>query len=75
MADVRPVRRRGAAADMPGIRPVSLPRVSDEVAEQIRRLIVTEQLAEHAISLPMFPGISEAQLETVVEALADYFRG
>ena len=31
-----------------GLRPVSLPRVSDEVAEQIRRLIVTEQLAEGA---------------------------
>ena len=31
-----------------GLRPVALPRVSDEVAEQIRRLIVTERLAEGA---------------------------
>lgn len=31
-----------------GIRPVTLPRISDEVAEQIRRLIVGEQLAEGA---------------------------
>ena len=39
---------RGRVADLAGIRPVSLPRVSDEVAEQIRRLIVSEQLAEGA---------------------------
>lgn len=39
---------QGRVADLAGIRPVSLPRVSDEVAEQIRRLIVSEQLAEGA---------------------------
>ena len=40
--------QRGQVADLPGIQPVSLTRVSDEVAEQIRRLIVSEQLAEGA---------------------------
>jgi GntR family transcriptional regulator, transcriptional repressor for pyruvate dehydrogenase complex len=40
--------RRGQVADLPGIQPVSLTRVSDEVAEQIRRLIVSERLAEGA---------------------------
>jgi GntR family transcriptional regulator, transcriptional repressor for pyruvate dehydrogenase complex len=40
--------RRSPPVDLPGIRPVLLPRVSDEVAEQIRRLIVSEQLAEGA---------------------------
>jgi GntR family transcriptional repressor for pyruvate dehydrogenase complex len=40
--------RRNQPVDLPGIRPVLLPRVSDEVAEQIRRLIVSEQLAEGA---------------------------
>lgn len=35
-------------AELAGIIPVSLPRVSDEVAEQIRRLIVAEQLGEGA---------------------------
>ncbi len=40
--------RRSQPVDLPGIRPVLLPRVSDEVAEQIRRLIVSEQLAEGA---------------------------
>jgi len=39
---------RNQPADLPGIHPVLLPRVSDEVAEQIRRLIVGEQLAEGA---------------------------
>jgi GntR family transcriptional regulator, transcriptional repressor for pyruvate dehydrogenase complex len=40
--------RRHQPVDLPGIQPVLLPRVSDEVAEQIRRLIVSEQLAEGA---------------------------
>jgi GntR family transcriptional repressor for pyruvate dehydrogenase complex len=39
---------RGPVAGLAGLRPVSLPRVSDEVAEQIRRLIVSQQLAEGA---------------------------
>ena len=42
----------GQPVDLPGIQPVLLPRVSDEVAEQIRRLIVSEQLAEGAGCLP-----------------------
>ncbi|MFI5082647.1 MAG: FadR/GntR family transcriptional regulator, partial [Streptosporangiales bacterium] len=46
MADTR--TRRSQPVDLPGIQPVLLPRVSDEVAEQIRRLIVSEQLAEGA---------------------------
>jgi GntR family transcriptional repressor for pyruvate dehydrogenase complex len=37
-------RRR--AAELPGIQPVSLARVSDQVAGQIRRLITRERLAE-----------------------------
>jgi dTDP-3-amino-3,4,6-trideoxy-alpha-D-glucose transaminase len=34
---------------------------------------VTEALAAEALSLPLFPGIREAQLETVCAAVADYF--
>jgi GntR family transcriptional regulator, transcriptional repressor for pyruvate dehydrogenase complex len=48
VADPRSVHRREQPVDLAGIRPVLLPRVSDEVAEQIRRLIVGEQLAEGA---------------------------
>jgi dTDP-4-amino-4,6-dideoxygalactose transaminase len=34
---------------------------------------VTERLAEQALSLPMFPGITEEQLTLVVDAVRDYF--
>jgi dTDP-3-amino-3,4,6-trideoxy-alpha-D-glucose transaminase len=36
---------------------------------------VAERLGDEALSLPMFPGISEAQLETVVEAISSFFDG
>lgn len=54
MAESRPARvaenrpARVSVAALPGIRPVSIPRVSDAVAEQIRELIVAEQLCEGA---------------------------
>jgi dTDP-4-amino-4,6-dideoxygalactose transaminase len=34
---------------------------------------VAEALAREVLSLPMFPGISQRQLETVVAAVSDYF--
>jgi dTDP-4-amino-4,6-dideoxygalactose transaminase len=36
---------------------------------------VAEDLARQNLSLPMFPGITQAQVELVVEAVEDYFRG
>jgi dTDP-4-amino-4,6-dideoxygalactose transaminase len=36
---------------------------------------VTEALARELLSLPIYPGISEAQLQTVVGAVAAYFDG
>ena len=36
---------------------------------------VTEALCSELVSLPLYPGITEAQLESVVEALAAYFDG
>jgi dTDP-4-amino-4,6-dideoxygalactose transaminase len=35
---------------------------------------VAEALADELLSLPIFPGISEAQLNSVVEAVSDFFR-
>jgi dTDP-4-amino-4,6-dideoxygalactose transaminase len=35
---------------------------------------VAERLAAEVLSLPIFPGITEAQLSTVVDAIRDYFR-
>ena len=36
---------------------------------------VSEALADECLSLPMFPGISEEQLECVTSAVVDYFDG
>ena len=36
---------------------------------------VTEALADELLSLPIYPGISEQQLATVVEAIGQFFRG
>ena len=36
---------------------------------------VTEALAGELLSLPMYPGISEAQLQTVVDAVVAHFDG
>jgi dTDP-4-amino-4,6-dideoxygalactose transaminase len=36
---------------------------------------ISEALGEELLSLPMFPGISEEQLDTVVEAVARFFDG
>jgi dTDP-4-amino-4,6-dideoxygalactose transaminase len=36
---------------------------------------VAEALAREGVSLPLYPGISEAQLEWVCEAVVDYFSG
>jgi len=35
---------------------------------------VTEALADSVLSLPLFPGIGERQLQTVVDGIADFFR-
>jgi dTDP-3-amino-3,4,6-trideoxy-alpha-D-glucose transaminase len=52
-----PIHRTGAYADL-GLEPGSLP--------------VSEALAERICSLPMFPGMSEAELEQVVGAVASF---
>jgi dTDP-4-amino-4,6-dideoxygalactose transaminase len=36
---------------------------------------VAEALAREGLSLPLYPGISEAQLESVCQAIVEYFRG
>jgi dTDP-4-amino-4,6-dideoxygalactose transaminase len=36
---------------------------------------VAEQLARELLSLPIFPGMTEAQISAVVEAIEDYFAG
>lgn len=36
---------------------------------------VAEALADECLSLPLFPGMADGQLERVTEAISDYFRG
>lgn len=36
---------------------------------------VAERIAQEALSLPMFPGITESQIEHVVESVRSWFRG
>ena len=36
---------------------------------------VAESLAQQALSLPLYPGISNGQIEDVVEVIEGYFRG
>ena len=36
---------------------------------------VAERLADQALSLPIFPGITEWQQETVCDAIVEFFRG
>jgi dTDP-4-amino-4,6-dideoxygalactose transaminase len=36
---------------------------------------IAEALAREVLSLPIFPGISEPELQTVADAVRDYFRG
>jgi dTDP-4-amino-4,6-dideoxygalactose transaminase len=40
-----------------------------------RRLPVTEALAAELLSPPIFPGMTEAQVSAVVDAIRDYFAG
>jgi dTDP-4-amino-4,6-dideoxygalactose transaminase len=36
---------------------------------------VSEQVAREVLSLPLYPGLTEAQIKTVVQAIADYCKG
>ena len=44
----RSARQRPEPVDLPGIAPLTLTRLSDGVADQIRRLIISEDVAEGA---------------------------
>jgi dTDP-4-amino-4,6-dideoxygalactose transaminase len=62
----------GTARHYPG-----LPHRSEAyawLAHSERAFPVAEALAREALSLPMFPGITEGELATVVDAVRSYFR-
>jgi GntR family transcriptional regulator, transcriptional repressor for pyruvate dehydrogenase complex len=66
-----PTSRRSKVVDLPGIQPVTPVRISDDVSEQIRRLILSENLDEGA-RLPSERYLAErfgASRPTVSQAL------
>jgi len=68
---VRAERPRRAQVDLDGITPLSVARLSDEVADQIRRLIISEDVAEGS-RLPSERDLAErfgASRPTVSQAL------
>lgn len=67
----RPARQRSEPIDLPGIVPLTSTRLSDELADQIRRLITSEDVAEGA-RLPSERDLAErfgASRPTVSQAL------
>jgi GntR family transcriptional repressor for pyruvate dehydrogenase complex len=71
VAPARRAARRGRSIELPGIEPVSPTRISDEVSEQIRRLIISEDIEEGA-RLPSERRLAErfgASRPTVSQAL------
>ena len=55
--------------------PVHLTRAYEHLGYPEGAFPVAEALARECLSLPIFPGISEAQLTAVVQAVEDYFAG
>jgi dTDP-4-amino-4,6-dideoxygalactose transaminase len=55
--------------------PVHLSPAYDWLGYERGRFPVAEALAAEVLSLPMFPGMTEPQVEAVVGAIGDYFAG
>jgi dTDP-4-amino-4,6-dideoxygalactose transaminase len=64
---------RGIASGRHYPTPVHLTGAYEHLGYRRGAFPVAEALADEGLSLPIFPGISEEQLETVVTALSDYF--
>jgi len=67
------LRDRGVATGRHYPEPPHLSRAYATLGHRPGAFPVTETLSRECLSLPLFPGISEEQLETVVGAIGDYF--
>jgi dTDP-4-amino-4,6-dideoxygalactose transaminase len=67
------LRGRGIATGLHYPEPVHLSEAYRSLGFGRGSFPVSEELAGRALSLPIFPGISEEQLERVVSAVGDYF--
>jgi len=69
------LRTRGIGTGRHYPEPIHLTGAYAQLGYGLGDFPVAEALAREAVSLPMFPGISEAQLEAVVEAIRCFFDG
>ncbi len=69
------LRERGIGSGRHYPEPIHLTRACAHLGFGQGSFPVSERLASEVLSLPIFPGISEAQLEAVVDATAAYFDG
>ena len=69
------LRERGIGTGRHYPDPVHLAPAYAFLGHQRGEFPVAEALASEVLSLPMFPGMTEQQVDTVVAAVGDYFRG
>ena len=55
--------------------PLHLSPAYERLGHRVGAFPVTEHLAGHGLSLPLFAGITEAELERVVDRVQAYFDG
>ena len=67
------LRERGVASGRHYPEPIHLTRAYRELGHREGAFPVAEALARECLSLPIFPGIAEAQLEAVADAVREYF--
>jgi dTDP-4-amino-4,6-dideoxygalactose transaminase len=69
------LRERGIGSGRHYPQPIHLTGAYERLGHRRGAFPVAEQLSAEVLSLPMFPGISESQLEAVVAAVTAYFDG
>jgi dTDP-4-amino-4,6-dideoxygalactose transaminase len=67
------LRERGIASGRHYPEPIHLTAAYGDLGHRPGDFPVAEGLAREVLSLPMFPGIAEEQLQTVVDGVAEYF--
>ena len=67
------LRERGIGAGLHYPQPIHLSPAYEGLGYGRGSFPITEQLSETVLSLPMFPGITEAQLAAVAQAVRSYF--
>jgi dTDP-4-amino-4,6-dideoxygalactose transaminase len=67
------LRRRGIASGRHYPQPLHLTEAYRDLGKPEGSYPVSERLARECLSLPLFPGISHEQLETVAAGIEDYF--